>query len=165
MFDWWLVLGVILYIACAVLIVAEVFVPSGGIISILAAACLVGGIAIFFRYGNTAGIIGIVAAAVLIPAVIIFSYRMFPKTKFGKSVTLEPPEREPGDAIPDVEDLREFLGKTGTVLTPLRPVGMCDFSGRRIECVAEAGLIEKDKQIEVIQVNGTQLTVRAIDNS
>ena len=76
MFDWWLVLGVILYIACAALIVAEVFVPSGGIISVLAAACLVGGIAIFFRYGNVAGIIGIVAAVVLIPAVIIFSYRI-----------------------------------------------------------------------------------------
>ncbi len=162
MFDWRLILGVILYLACAALVVAEVFVPSGGIISILAAACLVGGIAIFFRYGKAAGVIGIVAAAVLIPAVIIFSYRMFPRTKFGKSVTLEPPEREPGDAIPDVEDLRELLGKTGTVLTPLRPVGMCDFSGKRIECVAEAGLVEKDREVEVIQINGTQLTVRAI---
>ena len=163
MFDWWLILGVVLYLACAALIVAEGFVPSGGIISVLAAACLVVGIGIFFRYGKTAGVIGIVAAAVLIPVVIIFSYRMFPKTKFGKSVTLEPPERELGDAIPDVEDLRELLGKTGTVLTPLRPVGMVEFDGKRLECVAEGGYVEKDEKVKVIKVESTQLTVRVIE--
>ena len=47
---WWLVLAVFLYVACAALIIAEVFVPSGGIISVLAFLCLGGGIAIFFHY-------------------------------------------------------------------------------------------------------------------
>jgi len=37
---------------------------------------------------------------------------------------------------------------------------MCDFSGRRIECVAETGYVEKGKEVRVIRVQGTQLTVR-----
>jgi len=163
--GWWLIFAVFLYFACAVLIIAEVFVPSGGLISICALACLVGGIAIFFHHSSIAGWIGVGIAAVMIPAVLIYAYRIFPKTRFGKSVTLTPPERRQGDAIPDTDKLKELLGAVGVVLTPLRPVGMCDFSGHRVECVAESGYVDKGKKIKVINVESTQLTVRIIEES
>ncbi len=163
--GWWLVFAIFLYFACAVLIIAEVFVPSGGLISLCALACLVGGAAIFFQHSATAGWIGIGIAFVMIPAVLIFAYRVFPKTRFGKSVTLTPPERQQGDAIPDTSELKELLGEVGVVLTPLRPVGMCDFSGQRVECVAEGGYVDKDKKVKVIDVESTQLTVRIVEES
>ncbi|MGB2861796.1 MAG: NfeD family protein [Sedimentisphaerales bacterium] len=163
--DWWLIFAVFLYFACAVLIVAEVFVPSGGLISICAIACLVGGIVIFFQYSVTAGWIGIGIAAIMIPSVLVVAYRIFPKTRFGKSVTLTPPERRQGDAIPDTDRLKELLGAEGVVLTTLRPVGMCDFSGQRVECVAEGGYVDKGKKVKVIYVESTQLTVRIIEES
>jgi membrane-bound serine protease (ClpP class) len=160
---WWLVLAVFLYVACAALIVAEVFVPSGGIISVLAFLCVGGGIAIFFHYSNTAGWVGVFVAAVMIPSLLVFAYRIFPKTRFGKSVTLTPSEREKGDAIPDTAELEGLLGAVGEVMTPLRPVGTCNFSGKRFECVAESGYVDKDKKVKVIDVQGTQLTVRVVD--
>ncbi|MHC4123015.1 MAG: NfeD family protein [Planctomycetota bacterium] len=163
--DWWFVLAVFLYLASAALIIAEVFVPSGGIISVCAMACLIGGVAIFFNHSTTAGWIGIVIAIILVPSVVIMAYKIFPKTKFGKTVTLSPPKRKLGDAIPDTEALEKLLGATGQVLTPLRPVGTCDFSGQRLECVAESGYVEKDKNVKVIHVEGTQLTVRVIDET
>ena len=162
---WWLIFAVFLYFACAALIVAEVFVPSGGLISIFALACMGGGIAIFFHHSMIAGWIGVGIAAIMIPAVLIFSYRIFPKTRFGKSVTLTPPERRQGDAIPDTDKLKDLLGAEGVVLTPLRPVGMCDFSDRRVECVAESGYVDKGKKVKVINVESTQLTVRIIEKS
>ncbi|MHC4692742.1 MAG: NfeD family protein [Planctomycetota bacterium] len=160
---WWLVFAVFLYFVCAALIIAEVFVPSGGIISIFALGCLIGGVAIFFRHSNTAGCIGIVIAVVMIPSVLIYAYKIFPKTSFGKNVMLRPSERVQGDAIPDTADLKELLGAMGVVLTPLRPVGMCDFSGQRLECVAEGGYVDKGKKVTVINVESTQLTVREIE--
>jgi membrane-bound serine protease (ClpP class) len=160
---WWLVFAVFLYFACAALIVAEIFVPSGGIISLFALACVIGGAVIFFRHSNTAGWIGVVIAVIMIPSVLVFAYRIFPKTRFGKSVTLTPPERKKGDAIPDTEELKELLGAVGLVMTPLRPVGMCDFSGQRLECVAEGGYVDKEKKVKVINVESTQLTVREIE--
>ena len=162
---WWLVFAVFLYFACAALIIAEIFVPSGGLISLCALACLIGGAVIFFHYSTIAGWIGIGIATVMIPTVLVFAYRIFPKTRFGKSVTLTPPERQQGDAIPDTSELKELLGKVGIVLTPLRPVGMCDFAGQRVECVAESGYVEKDKKVKVINVESTQLTVRTIEES
>ena len=163
--GWWLIFAVFLYFACAVLIVAEVFVPSGGLISICALACLVGGIVIFFQYSVIVGWIGIGIAAIMIPSVLVVAYKIFPKTRFGKSVTLTPPERWQGDAIPDTDSLKELLGAEGVVITPLRPVGMCDFSGRRVECVAESGYVDKDRKIKVINAESTQLTVRIIEES
>ncbi len=160
---WWLVFAVFLYFVCAALIIAEVFVPSGGLISLCSLACLIGGAVIFFQYSATAGWIGVGIAAVMIPAVLIFAYRIFPKTRFGKSVTLTPPKRQQGDAIPDTSELKKMLGKVGVVITPLRPVGMCDFAEKRVECVAEGGYVEKGKKVEVIGVESTQLTVRMIE--
>jgi membrane-bound ClpP family serine protease len=163
--GWWLVFAIFLYFTCAVLIIAEVFVPSGGLISLCALACLIGGAVIFFQHSATAGWIGVGIAFVMIPGVLIFTYKIFPKTRFGKSVTLTPPERQQGDAIPDTSELKEMLGEVGVVLTPLRPVGMCDFSGQRVECVAEGGYVDKDKKVKVIDVQSTQLTVRMIEDS
>lgn len=161
--DWWFVFAVFLFLASAALLMAEVFVPSGGLLSVCSFTCLAGGIVIFFNYSTVAGWIGIVIAILMIPTVLILAYRMFPKTRFGKAVTLTPPKRELGDAVPDTDRLKELLGKTGVVLSDLRPVGMCDFSGRRVECVAETGYIENDSKVMVIRVEGTQLTVRMIE--
>ncbi|UCC98328.1 MAG: hypothetical protein JSW66_00240 [Phycisphaerales bacterium] len=163
--GWWLILAVVLFLACAALIVAEVFVPSGGLISVSALACLVGGIAIFFHYSTVAGWIGVLLAMVMIPATLIVAYKILPKTRFGKNVTLAPPQREQGDAVPDTAELKKLLGTTGVVLTPLRPVGTCDFSGRRVECVAESGYVDKGMKVKVICVQSTQLTVRMIEDS
>jgi len=160
-----IVIAVFLFLACAMLLIAEVFVPSGGLLTVCAVACVAGGIVLFFQYSIMAGWVGIAVALVLIPTVLIISYKIFPKTRFGRAVTLTPPVRSRGDAVPDTDRLAELLGKTGVVKTPLRPVGTCDFSGRRLECVAESGYVEAGKQVEVIRVQGTQLTVRIKDSS
>jgi len=161
--GWWIALAVFLYFVCAALLVAEVFVPSGGVISVCAIAALVGGIWIFFRQSTTAGIVGICTAVVMIPAVLAGAYKVFPKTRFGKSIILSPPVRERGDAIADRERLSQLVGRTGKALTPLRPVGTVEFNGDRVECVAESGYVDKGARVKVIRVESTQVTVRVVE--
>jgi membrane-bound ClpP family serine protease len=163
--GWWLLLAVFLYIACAALIVAEVFLPSGGILSVCALACVVGGVAIFFHFSTMAGWLGILVAIVMVPALLVGAYKVLPKTRFGRQVILARPIRERGDAISDTPDLIKLLGQEGAVLTPLRPVGMCDFAGRRVECVAESGYVPKDNRVTVIRIEGTQVTVRVVEET
>ncbi|AQT69153.1 hypothetical protein STSP2_02340 [Anaerohalosphaera lusitana] len=162
--DWWLLLAIFLYLVSAALFVAEVFVPSGGIISIFALTALGGGVALFFRHSTEAGIGGVVLAIVLIPATLIFAYKQFPKTKFGKSVTLQPPTRDRGDAVPDGDRLSKLTGQTGIVLSAMRPVGQCEFDGKRIECVADRAYVPKGKKVKVIRVQGMKVTVRPIES-
>ena len=146
----------------AFLLVIEIFVPSFGVLTCCAIASLIGGIWLFFGQGPAVGWAGVGISVVVMPIVWIVTYRMFPKTPFGKSVMLAGPKRAKGDAIPDTPDLAKMLGETGVVISPLRPVGMCDFDGERLECVAERGFVENDVKVTVIRVEGTQLTVRTI---
>jgi membrane-bound serine protease (ClpP class) len=101
----------------------------------------------------------------MVPSALVFAYKVLPKTSFGKTVLLDMPKRQKGEGIPDAEQLKALLGRKAVVITPLRPVGMCDFSGSRLECVAESGYVDKGKTVEVIKVEGTQLTVRQVENS
>ena len=156
----WLIFAVFLFAACAIILVLEIFVPSFGLLSLVAIAALAGGVAIFFQSGTAVGWLGVGIAVVVIPIVWVVTYRMFPKTRFGKSVILGKVERDKGDAVPDTNELKSLMGAVGVVLSPLRPVGMCDFGGHRVECVAETGYIEKDSKVQVIDVEATQLTVR-----
>ena len=72
--GWWLVFAILLYFVCAVLLAVEVFVPSGGLISIFAFVCLMGGTAMFFRHSMGTGLIGVAIAVVMIPSVLIVTY-------------------------------------------------------------------------------------------
>ena len=155
----------ILFLTCAFLIIAEVFIPSGGLISILAIACVIGGIVICFNISLFAGWFGIIVAIIMVPGVLIITYKILPKTRFGLNITLSPPERQQGDGIPDTPRLNEMIGAIGTVITPLRPVGMCNFSGQRLECVAESGYVDRGKKVKVIKTESTQLTVRLIEEN
>jgi len=163
--DWWLLFAIFLFIACAALIVAEVFIPSFGLLSVCSMACLVGGIWIFFHHSPAAGWAGVVVALVMVPSLLAMAYKVLPKTRFGKRVILTPPVRDRGDAIADGSDLAQLMGRSGRVITTMRPVGMCDFDGRRVECVAESGYLLKDKQVKVIRIEGTQVTVRVTDEA
>lgn len=167
--DWsmmaWIFFAVFLFVLSAILFAVEIFVPSFGLLSVCAIACLVGGGAIFFKFGALSGTIGVITAVVVVPITWIIAYRIFPNTPFGRRVILGKPDRQRGDAIPDRDRLESLLGAEGVVITPLRPGGICSFDGRRVECVAETGYIERDSKIRVIRVEGTQLTVRLIENT
>ena len=160
--DWWLLFAVFLYVISAALIVAEVFIPSGGILGILALISGISGLTLFFHHSTAAGLIGMVVAVFMVPSLLLLAYKLLPRTRFGRRVLLAPPVRQRGEAVTDAEELSKLLGRTGRVLTTMRPVGMCDFDGRRVECVAESGFVRKDEQVKAIRVDGTQVTVRVM---
>ena len=161
----WILFAILLFILSAALLVAEVFVPSFGMLFVGAMASLVGGIVIFFDYSTVAGWIGVIIAVIMVPTVLITTYRILPKTRFGKNVILSQPRREKGEGVPDAPQLKALAGQIGIVLTPLRPVGMCDFSGVRVETVAESGYVNKGKKVKVINIDGTQVTVRVVEEN
>jgi len=80
-------------------------------------------------------------------------------------IRLAPPIRRRGDAIADSDQLSRLLGRAGRAVTTMRPVGICDFDGHRVECVVESGYVESDRQVTVIRLEGTQLTVRLTDQA
>ncbi|MBE0537960.1 MAG: hypothetical protein IH624_20050 [Phycisphaerae bacterium] len=159
----WIAFAIFLFIVCAVMLVLEIFVPSFGLLTVMAIGALAGGIMICFEFGAATGWIGTGVAAVVVPIVWYTCYRLIPRTGLGKVLILQKPQGGRGDAISDRLQLEGMLHQEGRVISPLRPVGMCDFNGKRLECVSETGYVERDKHVEVIRVEGTQLTVRVTE--
>ena len=158
----WIVFAVLLLILCAILLVFEIFIPSLGLLTATALLCLAGGIYLFFQISTTVGWIGVWIAIVLIPIVWVLVYKLLPRTRLGKVLELKKVEQAIG-GIPDQEHLESLMGQSGVVVSPLRPVGMCEFDGKKIVCVSEAGYIEKQTPVKVIQVEGNKVTVRIIE--
>lgn len=151
--------AIFLFVLCAMLLVLEIFIPSLGLLLVLALACLAGGIALFFQVSATVGWIGVWTAAILIPAVWVIVYKIFPKTKIGQILELKKVENAmPG--IPDQEKLNALVGQTGVVVTPLRPVGTCEFDGKKFVCVSESDFLSKNVHVKVIHVEGNKVIVR-----
>ena len=158
----WILFAVVLLILCAILLVFEIFIPSLGLLTATALLCLAGGMYIFFQVSTTVGWIGVWTAVVLIPAVWVIVYKLLPKTSIGRVLELKKVEQAMG-GIPDQEHLESLMGQSGIVLTPLRPVGMCEFEGKKIVCVADTGYAEKQTPVKVIHVEGNKVTVRKIE--
>ena len=54
------------------------------------------------------------------------------------------------------------LGRTGTALSPLRPAGIADVDGARVDVVSDGEFIEAGAPVEVIRVDGNRIVVRAL---
>ncbi|WP_432799895.1 hypothetical protein [Poriferisphaera sp. WC338] len=157
-----LVWGIILIGIAMVLFVLEVLLPTAGIIALLSGLCLIGGIVMLFGFNTTVGLIGCALTLLALPFLFGFAIKIWPHTFIAKMITLknETNRSEELDLPVSGTDIQQ--GMKGTALTPLRPVGTCLIEGEREECIANAGIIEKGAEIEVVLVDGMQIKVKAI---
>ena len=156
--------AMIFILVAALLIVAEVFIPSGGLIAIFSLVCVLIGIDLLFmvdwQYGLTATMLLLVIAPVGLGMFIKFMPYM-PVTRL---LTLR--QRQNPQAVnydPALENAEaELAGAEGEALTDLRPVGTCLINKKRVECLAATGVIEAGQAVKVVGVNGLEIKVRAV---
>jgi len=157
--------GVLLVALALVLLFAEFFIPSGGLLGILASAALVGGIVLLFYHDTTVGLIGSIAALLALPFLIGLGLRLLPSTPFYKLLTLserqQPQDTASGRKVS--QNGTVTVGDAGTSVTELRPVGTCQINGQRVECLAERSIIQPGRPVRVIWADGMQVKVRETD--
>jgi len=145
-----------------VMLFAELLIPSFGLLTAIAVGCFIGGIALTFSaYGQTAGLIACIVCAVGLPVGGAIAFRVWPRTWLGRKIIPSNPTLTDADTSIPVAELDALVGKTGRAISTLRPVGICDFNGRRISCVAEYGLVDTGTEVEGIRVLGGNLAVHA----
>ena len=103
---------------------------------------------------------GRVLLALLVALVASFVLlRFMPRTPFGRRLILET------DLAPVEEEELRWLGKRGRASTPLRPAGIADIEGARVDVVSDGELIEAGTPVEVTRVDGNRIVVRQITNT
>src|SRR5210317_121157 len=103
------------------LIFLEIFIPSGGILSVLAACSIVASIIVAFSEGYVAGALMLLIATVLVPIAIGMAIKWWPHTPLGRLILIKRPENE-AEVLPDTAEYHlrgEMIGRRGVAKTDL----------------------------------------------
>jgi membrane-bound ClpP family serine protease len=162
-----LVWAALLLVLGLTLVVAEVFVPSGGVLGVLSLASLGSGIALaFYNRGLEAGLIFLAVAAVLVPGALVAAFRWWPSTPMGRRLLLEVPRSD--EVLPDSPQrrtLRQLVGKVGVAKTVMLPSGAVMVDGISIDAISEGMPIEAGQAVRVIEVHGNRVVVRPAEDA
>jgi len=155
---------VVLYLAGLLLLVAEIFLPSHGLLTVAGVGFLVAGIyQTFTNYGEQAGLLSILAGMVLLPTMAYFAVKYWRKTPIGRKIAPPNPVLTNADVGVPIDQLSELIGKTGKTVSPLRPVGICDFDGKRISCVCQVGTLDAGVEVVGFKIQSGNLAVRPVE--
>ena len=155
-----LLLPVILQLVGVVVIIAEIILPSGGILSI--AALGVFGYSLFIVFNEISMTIGfsfVAADLILIPVLVIVGLKLLARSPVTLRKTLS---RKEGVSSQSSE-LESYVGTQGNAVTDLRPAGIAVINGKRVDVVTRGEYLEKDSAIIVTAVTGNQIIVRKKD--
>ncbi|MBX6311426.1 MAG: serine protease [Isosphaeraceae bacterium] len=143
-----------------ILLIAEAFIPSGGLIGLLAVGFLALSLYLAFATSTALGLKFLFALGLLLPLTLALAIHLWPRTPLAKWIFLKPPD--PEDIMPEERTpaLDHLIGQFGRAMTPLRPSGLVDFDGRRLDAISEEGLIPAGTLVRAVQVRGGHLVVR-----
>lgn len=151
---------ILLYGVGLLMLMAEIFIPSNGILTVAGLGLLAVAVGRTFTYaGREAGIIAIFACLVFLPTFAFVAIKYWHLTPIGRRIAPPNPVLTSADTGAPVEKLSRLIGQTGRSTTTLRPVGICEFNGKRISCIAEFGVIEADTEVEGVRIAGSNLAV------
>lgn len=155
------IVPVLLQLAGIAVIIAEIILPSGGLLSVLAIGILGYSLyAVFHDISTSAGVAFVIADILMIPVVVVIGLKMLAKSP----VTLRTELSSAEGVTSQSPELMKYIDKIGTAVTDLHPAGTALIEGKRVDVVSRGEYIEKNSALEVIAVKGNQVVVRQIDD-
>ncbi|MGE0866029.1 MAG: NfeD family protein, partial [Vicinamibacterales bacterium] len=86
--------------------------------------------------------------------------RLLPRLPFGRRLILATGLRtDQGYGSAPAADL-QWLGRQGVARSPLRPAGIADIDGTRVDVVSDGAFIDAGTAITVTRVDGNRIVVR-----
>lgn len=146
------------------IVIVEMFLPSGGVLAVIATSAVVASIVMAFRHSSEAGV-GFMAIAVLgTPLLLALGFKIWPRTPLGRRILLDVPTGD--DVLPDPgmrKQLRELVGRIGTVKSLMLPGGPVMVEGVSYDALSEGTAVQPGQRVKVIEIRGTRIVVRPTD--
>ena len=142
-------------------VILELFVPSAGILGIVAGILIVTSVVLGFMESVSYGVIVLTAAVVTIPGLLALMVKVWPYTPLGKRILLK--DLKPEDVLPNYIENKEqkerLEGQLGIAQTKMLPSGIVMVDGEKFDAVSEGFAVEKGDAIRVISVRGNHVYV------
>lgn len=156
---------IILFAIGLLLLLAEVFlIPGFGLAGIGGAAAILA--SIFLTFGNIVqATYSILIALGLSIAGFFLLIRFIPSTRaWRKFILFTKQEKELGYTV-GTKDLKRLTGKEGIAITPLRPSGIVEANGKKLNALTRGEYVNSNTKIKIISVEGNKIVVEAVDVS
>ena len=150
---------ILMLIGCG-LVVMEVFIPSGGVLSFLSVVAIVASVVMAFRRDSTTGLGFIVITLVAVPTAVALAFKYWPYTPMGKSFLGELPSEQ--SLKPD-DFRRDLVGRVGIAKSKMLPSGSVLVDGRWIDAMSQGMAIEPGQAVIVVEVKANRVVVRPAD--
>lgn len=161
-----------LFAVGVILIAVEIFVTPGfGVFGISGIVAALGALLIalvpnmgfqFPTDGEIAQATMTLAATLVLLVAFAFSVaKMLPRSeRFSRLILADELSAETGHT--SAETHADLVGQTGTAVTDLRPSGMVEIDGDRVDVVAEGVFVASGTEVEVISARGSVVEVRPV---
>lgn len=150
----------------AVVIATELFLPSAGLLGVLATILVISGIVLAFMQSPAAGAVVLLATVMAIPGLLMLLVKLWPSTPIGRRILLG--ARKSDEVLPDDDHrraLRELVGRRGVALTPMLPSGIVRIDGRNWDATCEGLAVEAGQKVSVVAIRGNRVYVQPYDPS
>ena len=154
----------ICFIVGTVLLVLEAFMPGFGVAGISGVVLQVAVVVMtWFNHGPLAALGMTLVILSIITIAVSMSIRSATNGRLSKSniVLNETESTEAGYRASD--DMNVFLGKEGETTTVLRPTGMAEFDGVKLNVVSEGEFIQPGTRVRIVRVEGSRILVHTVE--
>ncbi len=157
-----LLVPVLLVLFGLALIAVEVYlVPGLGAVGIAGGVAMVAGVIYAFVIAGPVG--GVVAALGALGAGAGLFYFLWQSGAWDRFVLAADLRRDPGDDAREQDTRSRYLGRTAVAVTPLRPTGVVEIDGERVEVQTEGEFIAVGSAVRVVAMDRRRFFVRLAD--
>ena len=140
-------------------IIAEIFIPSLGVLAVIALALLSYSLYIVFTsISTTAGVIFTGLDIIIVPLIVVLGIKILAKSPLALKRELS----KQNGVVSQKEELETYINMKGIAVTDLRPAGMAQINSQRVDVVTDGEYIEADTPVIVTGVAGNRIVVEAI---
>ena len=156
---------IILFVIGLLLLLAEIFfIPGFGLAGI-------GGItavltSIFLTFGNIVQATYSILIALGVSIIgLLLLIKYIPSTRTWRKFVLSTEQKKELGYTVGTKDLKLLNGKEGIAITPLRPSGIVEVNGKKLNALTRGEYVDSNTKIKIISVEGNKIVVEAVDAS
>lgn len=143
----------------AIFLVAEVLVPTGGILVVGSLVFFAVAVGMILYYGST--IEGVVAVTVLAVGLPLSGYMAV--SAWRKMSLTDELDRAAAAQVPVAVEADTVKGRVGKTVSPMRPSGTVEIDGKRHDALTEGTMLDAGVWVRCVDVKRGQVIVRALE--
>lgn len=156
---------IILFAIGLLLLLAEIFfIPGFGLAGIGGIAAILA--SIFLTFGNIFQATYSILIALGVSVIGFFLLiKYIPSTRTWRKFVLSTEQKKELGYTIGTKELKRLTGKEGIAITPLRPSGIVEVDGKKLNALTRGEYVDSNTKIKIISVEGNKIVVEAVDVS